>query len=162
MDVSNAAYTTSYTMLTVTWCCSACYCDVRPWDFEVTGGSVVRSNHLLWSHWVTVNMTWAKEKAPTPLFDRLVWCSAYEHSFARLEMRQYVQSTPIHIPIQSWFYSFSKLVSTNKCWMRLICCYLYFVSAFFGVAISYCTIRGGTWQKFTWHFQCEYQQLPTF
>ena len=61
MTEANAVSTTSYTMFTVTLCCSEC-CVPSGLDFEAAGDSVLLdfvSNYLLRGLRVTVNMTWA-------------------------------------------------------------------------------------------------------
>ena len=76
MDEGNAVRTTSYTMVTVTWCSRSDCCVLLGLDFEVSGGSVYlyasrASNHwkpdmgvLLWLNAETL------KRVPTP---RAVW-----------------------------------------------------------------------------------------
>ena len=85
------AHIASYTMLTVTWCVQS----VVPsgLDLEGTGGSIVcyclsasrvlsRCNHDIGTlSWLNAKTF---ERVPTPLFDRLVRCSALGRSFATL------------------------------------------------------------------------------
>ena len=79
-------------MLTITSYSSEC-CVPSGLDFEAIGDYVVHYfvfNYLLRGLQVAVNMTWALfaetvERAPTPLFGRLVRCSTHEPFFARLQ-----------------------------------------------------------------------------
>ena len=82
----------------LTWCHSEC-CVVSGLDFEAAGGSAVRSclsNYSLRGHQVAVGAlsrldAVALERASTPLFGRLVRCSAHGRSFTSL---QYINSSP--------------------------------------------------------------------
>ena len=77
----------SYTMFTVTRCCSEC-CVPSGLNFKAAGDSIVRdlSNYLLWGHRVTVNMTWAlfhdKTQKHSTLLGRHVRGSTHGRSFS--------------------------------------------------------------------------------
>ena len=97
-------HTTNYAILRVNWCHSEC-CVLSGLDFEAAGGSFAcycLSNYLLWGHWVKHNMgalSWFNvetlDRGPTPLFNRLVRCSAHGSSFLRLWYSKYVVLTGI-------------------------------------------------------------------
>ena len=84
----NVVHTASYTMLTV--CSRSECCVLSRLDFEVSGGSMYlfasrASNH--WKHDMGA-LSWLNaethKRVPTPLFGRLVRCSAHGHSFVTL------------------------------------------------------------------------------
>ena len=116
MDIANAVFTMSYTVLMVTWCCQnltskslaaplyVCYCFI--W-FE---GSCCKQNigTLSWLNMITL------QRAPTPIFVKLVRCLAHGCSFARL---RYSHKT---FELTGWIY-FKKMA------LRLvIVCFKYF------------------------------------
>ena len=116
----------SYTMLTATWCCSEC-CVPSGLNFEAAGVSVVHyclSNYLLRGHRVTVNMTWTlfcgynkckRVPGATPLFSKLVRCSAHGCSFARLRYILYMVANFREGFIFAFFVNLQKLKPRNLC-----------------------------------------------
>ena len=104
MDVANAVHTVSYSMLTVTWCRSEC-CVPSGLDFEAAGGSVVcyycfvlrASSHCKHDmgalSWLNAE---AFERAPIPLFGRLVRCSTHGLSFTRLWYYEVLKTQVVH------------------------------------------------------------------
>ena len=91
----------SYTMFTVTWCCSEC-CVPSGLNFKAAGDSIVRdlSNYLLRGHRVTVNMTWVlfrdKTQKHSTLLGRHVKCSTHGCSFMKL---QYITTILLQFPL---------------------------------------------------------------
>ena len=79
-DVADVACTASYTMLTVTWCCSE-HCAPSGLDFKAAGGSVVRCCLSASSHCKhdMGTLSWLNVET----LERAQRCSAHGRSFAR-------------------------------------------------------------------------------
>ena len=92
-------YAPSYTMLTVTWCCSEC-CVLSGLNFVATGGSVAcycLSNYLLWGHGVAINICGSNWKSAHPPLWRTCKVLCPWAIFTRLRYK-----FPLHMSVWSF------------------------------------------------------------